>query len=88
MYNDNDIHTPGGHDVYPLLTVRLVMTGVYYGLIPSPTSLRMCPPLTTKNIAYYRALVAVGGANGVVQVFDLTTQQLYKEITVHTCPVR
>lgn len=70
------------------MSARLMMTGIYYGLLHSPTSLRMCPPLTTKNIGFYRPLVAVGGANGVMQVYDLSTQQLYKEITVHTCPVK
>jgi len=72
--------------------VRLMLTGLLTGLLSSPTILRMCPPLTTKNFSVYRPLLAVGGAGGgsagAVQVYDLSSGQLWREFAVHTCSVR
>lgn len=75
-------------DTYSLLTIHMVLTNVYYGLSPSLTTLKMCPPLTTKNLNFYKPLVAVGNGSGGIQIFNLSTRQLHQEITVHTCPVR
>ena len=66
----------------------MVLGGVYYGLSSSPTTVRMCPPLTTKNWSFYKPLVAVGNGGGGLQIYNLATRQLCREITVHTCPVR
>jgi len=40
--------------------VRLMLTGLLTGLLSSPTILRMCPPLTTKNFSVYRPPAAAG----------------------------
>jgi len=56
----------------PGSSIRLMLTGLLTGLLSSPTILRMCPPLTTKNFSVYRPLLAVGGTGGgsagVIQV--------------------
>ena len=48
----------------PGASIRLMLTGLLTGLLPAPTILRMCPPLTTKNFSVYRPLLAVGGTGG------------------------
>ena len=75
-------------ETYSLLTVYMVLTSVYYGLASSLTTLKMCPPLTTKNLNFYKPMVAVGNGGGGIQILNLSTRQLQQEITVHTCPIR
>ena len=79
---------PTGSVPYSLLTVRMVLTGVYYGLAPNSLTLRMCPPITNKNWKSYKYLVAIGNSGGGVQIFDMRSRQLYREMVVHTCPVK
>ena len=40
--------------------IRLLLLGVASGISATPTNIRMCPPLTTKNWPYYTPVVAVG----------------------------
>jgi len=71
--------------------MRLMLTGLLTGLLPAPAILRMCPPLTTKNFSVYRPLLAIGGTGGsagVIQLYDLSSGQLWREFSVHTCSVR
>jgi len=42
------------------ICLRLLLVGVASGISAMPTSIRMCPPLTTKNWPYYTPVVAVG----------------------------
>lgn len=42
------------------VTLRLLLVGVTGGITASPTCIRMCPPLTTKNWPYYVPALAVG----------------------------
>jgi len=72
---------------YGLLSLRLILGGLWYGISGTPTILRMCPPLTTKNWSYYNPLLAVGSTSGSVLVFNLSLRALVKEHAVHTCPV-
>uniref|UniRef100_A0A8C0RRN0 WD repeat domain 11 n=1 Tax=Canis lupus familiaris TaxID=9615 RepID=A0A8C0RRN0_CANLF len=68
--------------------LRFLLTGLLSGL-PSPQfAIRMCPPLTTKNIKMYQPLLAVGTSNGSVLVYHLTSGLLHKELSVHSCEVR
>ncbi|MBN3298986.1 WDR11 protein, partial [Amia calva] len=53
-----------------------------------PFVIRMCPPLTTKNIGHYQPLLAVGTSNGSVLVYNLTSGLLHKELSVHACEVK
>ena len=42
------------------LSLKLVLTGLFQTISAPPLCLRMCPPLTTKNISSYKALLAAG----------------------------
>ncbi|KFO66207.1 WD repeat-containing protein 11, partial [Corvus brachyrhynchos] len=53
-----------------------------------PFAIRMCPPLTTKNIKQYEPILAVGTSNGSVLVFHLTSGLLHKELSIHSCEVK
>ena len=64
------------------------MTGLMPSVAPPPVVLRMCPPLTTKNINVYVPHLAVGTNSGAVQVFNLATGMLEREFSMHTYPVR
>lgn len=81
-----------GNAERPGTAIRLMLTGLLTGLLPAPAILRMCPPLTTKNFSVYRPFLAVGstggGSAGVIQVYDLSSGQLWREFAVHTCSVR
>jgi hypothetical protein len=54
----------------------------------SPTTMRMGPPATLRNWKFHKPLLAVGNANGVVQIFNLASGKLYREISVHAYSVR
>ncbi|XP_026164783.1 WD repeat-containing protein 11 [Mastacembelus armatus] len=68
--------------------LKFLLTGLLSGLPLPPFAIRMCPPLTTKNINYYQPLLAVGTSNGSVLVYNLTSGLLHKELSVHSCEVR
>uniref|UniRef100_A0A2K6FMQ2 WD repeat domain 11 n=1 Tax=Propithecus coquereli TaxID=379532 RepID=A0A2K6FMQ2_PROCO len=68
--------------------LKFLLTGLLSGL-PSPQfAIRMCPPLTTKNIKMYQPLLAVGTGNGSVLVYHLTSGLLHKELSIHSCEVK
>jgi len=50
--------------------------------------LKMCPPLTTKNMESYQPLVAVGNRLGSVQVYNLSTGAQDFDFSLHTGPVK
>ncbi|CAH2322762.1 WD repeat-containing 11 [Pelobates cultripes] len=74
----------------PLQEVHLkfLLTGLLSGLPQPPFVVRMCPPLTTKNITQYKPLLAVGTSNGSVFVYNLTSGLLHKELNIHSCEVK
>ncbi|NWY64049.1 WDR11 protein, partial [Erithacus rubecula] len=41
--------------------LKFLLTGLLSGLPLPPFAIRMCPPLTTKNIKHYEPILAVGG---------------------------
>ncbi|XP_065296687.1 WD repeat-containing protein 11-like isoform X2 [Dermacentor albipictus] len=69
-------------------TLRLLTTGLLEALAPGPHLSRMCPPVTFGNWSTYRPLLAVGNTTGSVQVFDLSSGTLEKELNLHATPVR
>uniref|UniRef100_A0A8D1MUB8 WD repeat-containing protein 11 n=1 Tax=Sus scrofa TaxID=9823 RepID=A0A8D1MUB8_PIG len=79
------------HPKSPILQevhLKFLLTGLLSGL-PSPHfAIRMCPPLTTKNIKVYQPLLAVGTSNGSVLVYHLTSGLLHKELSIHSCEVK
>lgn len=54
----------------------------------SPTTMRMGPPATLRNWKFHKPLLAVGNANGTVQIFNLVTGLLYRELSVHAYSVK
>ncbi|XP_066549103.1 WD repeat-containing protein 11 [Amia ocellicauda] len=68
--------------------LKFLLTGLLSGLPHPPFVIRMCPPLTTKNIGHYQPLLAVGTSNGSVLVYNLTSGLLHKELSVHACEVK
>ncbi|XP_061766710.1 WD repeat-containing protein 11 [Nerophis ophidion] len=68
--------------------LKFLLTGLVSGLPLPPFAIRMCPPLTTKNINHYQPMLAVGTSNGSVLVYNLTSGLLHKELSVHSCEVR
>lgn len=54
----------------------------------SPTVMRMGPPATLRNWKFHKPLLAVGNTNGLVQIFNLSTGKLYRELAVHSYCVR
>ncbi|KAM8924117.1 WD repeat-containing protein 11 [Pelodytes ibericus] len=68
--------------------LKFLLTGLLSGLPQPPFVVRMCPPLTTKNISQYKPLLAVGTSNGSVFVYNLTSGLLHKELNIHSCEVR
>uniref|UniRef100_A0A8C4XRK5 WD repeat-containing protein 11 n=1 Tax=Falco tinnunculus TaxID=100819 RepID=A0A8C4XRK5_FALTI len=67
--------------------LKFLLTGLLSGLPLPPFAIRMCPPLTTKNIKQYEPILAVGTSNGSVLVFHLTSGLLHKELSIHSCEV-
>ncbi|KAL0964187.1 hypothetical protein UPYG_G00320450 [Umbra pygmaea] len=68
--------------------LKFLLTGLLSGLPLPPFALRMCPPLTTKNINHYQPLLAVGTSNGSILVYNLTSGLLHKDLSVHSCEVK
>ncbi|CAI5774957.1 repeat-containing 11 [Podarcis lilfordi] len=68
--------------------LRFLLTGLLSGLPLPPFAIRMCPPLTTKNLKQYQPLLAVGTSNGSVLVYNLTSGLLHKELSIHSCEVK
>ncbi|XP_053731635.1 WD repeat-containing protein 11 isoform X1 [Synchiropus splendidus] len=68
--------------------LKFLLTGLLSGLPLPPFAIRMCPPLTTKNINHYQPMLAIGTSNGSVLVYNLTSGVLHKELSVHSCEVR
>ena len=78
----------GCPSTYAYLSARMILNGMWCGINSQTTAVRMCPPLTTKNWAYYVPQLAVGTAAGVVYVVSLYAEAVVQEISIHTCPVR
>ena len=88
-YHTLTTHThTGSTSTYGLLELRLILGGLWSGISGTPTVIRMCPPLTTKNWSFYTPLLAVGSTNGSILVFNLSQRTLVKEFAVHTCAVQ
>lgn len=73
-----------GHGV----SLRFLMTGLLNGLNAPITVLRMCPPLTTKNLKEYSPLLAVGSQTGKIQIIHLGSGHIEREYSLHTSIVR
>ncbi len=74
--------------MYGLLSIKMLLSNLWVGLPSTPTCVRMCPPLTTKNWLFYAPLVAVGTSNGSLLVYNLHSRVMLKVLSIHCCPVR
>ena len=76
------------------LPLKFNLSGLLTSLSGQPTSanghtvMKMCPPLTVKNWNYYQPLVAVGCSNGAIQICDVASGLVKKEMAVHNYPVK
>lgn len=75
------------------LSLRFSLSGLLSSLSGYPISsnqvvMKMCPPLTVKNWHYYHPLVAIGCASGTVQICDVATGLITKELAVHNYAVK
>ncbi|KAJ9582833.1 hypothetical protein L9F63_022829, partial [Diploptera punctata] len=68
--------------------MRMLVTGMLTGAASPLTVIRMCPPLTTRNWQQYAPLMAAGTTSGLVQIFNMATGAVDKELTVHSYTVR
>ena len=73
-----------GHGVL----LKFLMTGLLNGLNSPITVIRMCPPLTTKNLKEYNPLLAVGCQIGKIQIVNLGSGHIEREYSLHTSIVR
>ncbi|PSN34557.1 WD repeat-containing protein 11 [Blattella germanica] len=72
----------------PVPPLRLLVTGILTGAASPLTVVRMCPPLTTRNWQQYAPLMAAGTTTGLIQIFNMATGTVDKELTVHSYTVR
>ena len=75
------------------LSLKFSLSGLLTSLSGFPPSsnqcvMKMCPPLTVKNWQYYQPLVAVGCANGTIQICDVSSGLIKKELAVHNYAVK
>ncbi|XP_047483248.1 WD repeat-containing protein 11-like [Penaeus chinensis] len=75
-------------DIGHRVNLRILMTGLMPAVSPPPLVVRMCPPLTTRNIHHYVPRLAAGTQSGAVQIFNMATGMLEREFALHTYPVR
>ena len=55
-----DMMMDGGAKKGRQVLLKFVMTGLSSGIADIPLVIRMCPPLTTKNVHCYKPLIAIG----------------------------
>uniref|UniRef100_A0A8C5SBN0 WDR11 first beta-propeller domain-containing protein n=1 Tax=Laticauda laticaudata TaxID=8630 RepID=A0A8C5SBN0_LATLA len=65
--------------------LKFILTGLLSGLPLPPFAIRMCPPLTTKNIKQYQPLLAVGTLDAILNhtVHILNSITLTKSLSVN-----
>lgn len=68
--------------------LRLLVMGMLTGAASPLTVIRMCPPLTTRNWQQYTPLMAAGTTTGLVQIINMATGTVDKELSIHSYTVR
>lgn len=69
------------HPIIPSIACRSIQVK------SSPNVLRMSPPATLRNWKFHKPLLAVGNSTGLIQIFDLSSGQAFRELSVHSYPV-
>jgi hypothetical protein len=62
--------------------------GMLTGAASPLTVIRMCPPLTTRNWQQYTPLMAAGTTTGLIQIINMATGTVDKELSIHSYTVR
>lgn len=68
--------------------LRLLVMGVLPNVAAPITALKMCPAITTRNWHQYTPLLAGGTTGGLVQIFNIASGCIEKELIVHSYTVR
>jgi len=68
--------------------MRLLCVGLMPVAASPLTALRMCPRRISEDDPSYQPLLALGTAGGVVQIINIATTTVHRELAVHTHPVR
>lgn len=84
-YVQLDDETNGGHRARRF---NLIMAKYFNCISKGRHVMRTGPHLIYKNWFYHRPLVAIGDSNGVIQIFNLATNQLEKQYSVHSVVIR
>ncbi|GFO31567.1 WD repeat-containing protein 11 [Plakobranchus ocellatus] len=70
------------------IVLKFLLTGLINGISNHITVIKMCPPLTNKNMDVYQPLMALGTHSGVVQIVNVASGQIEREYSIHSSPVR
>ncbi|XP_059139612.1 WD repeat-containing protein 11-like [Physella acuta] len=68
--------------------LKFLLTGLISGVSAHVTVMKMCPPLTNKNMDVYQPLIALGTHSGCVQIANAASGQIEREYNLHSSPVR
>lgn len=66
----------------------MLVTGLLPSVAAPLTTIRMCPAITTRNWQQYSPLLAGGTTGGLIQVYNLATGNIEKELVIHSYTVR
>lgn len=74
-------------------SIKLTLSGLLTSLSAQPNHshgfvFKMCPALTVKNCDQYQPVAAIGCVSGAVQICDVATGLVKKELAIHNYAVR
>ncbi|CAG5129448.1 unnamed protein product [Candidula unifasciata] len=72
----------------PPVQLKFLLTGLTSGISAHVTVIRMCPPLTNRNIHSYQPFMALGTHSGCIQIVNVDSGQVEREYNLHSSPVR
>ncbi|XP_039301193.1 WD repeat-containing protein 11-like, partial [Nilaparvata lugens] len=84
----NQLFGPSTDELTVLPPLRLLVTGLMSSVASQPTTIKMCPPLTSKNRHFYKPLMAAGTQSGLIQIYNMAWASVEKEFSLHAYPVR
>lgn len=67
---------------------NLIMYKYFNCITKGKHVIRTGPHLIYKNWFYHRPLIAIGDTNGVIQIYNLATNQLEKQYSIHSVAIR
>ncbi|KAK9508466.1 hypothetical protein O3M35_006019 [Rhynocoris fuscipes] len=67
---------------------RLLPSSVLNNINGNITIVKMCPPITMKNIQHFLPILGVGTSTGFLYIYNLSDGTVYKELAIHSFPVR